>query len=306
MSDFISSFWGIYITVVVIVGIVWLGYLLFTQATAKNTTQPGEAAKTVGHVWDETLEEYNHPLPRWWLLLFVFTLLFGLVYLILYPGLGSFPGLRGWSAVGQYKKERAQAEASYKPLYDRYLQQDIKVLAADPNAMAMAGNLFQTYCSQCHGSDGRGAKGFPNLVNHDWLYGGDPQTIKTTIMNGRHGQMPAFGAAFGEEKVKDVANYVLSLSGKKHDVERAQRGKVTFLAVCATCHGAEGKGNPMIGAPNLMHPSGNWLYGGTEKAIIETITNGRDNQMPAWKDFLGEGKVHLLAAYVWGLSHATK
>jgi cytochrome c oxidase cbb3-type subunit 3 len=301
MSDFVSGFWSIYITVIVICGFVGLAALLFTQS--KTTIKAGDQPETMGHVWDEDLEEFNNPLPRWWMVLFYLTLLFGAVYLVLYPGLGTWKGLRNWSSVGQYNEERAQAEAQFTPLYNRYLTMDLKTLAADPQARDMGQRLFQTYCVQCHGSDARGAKGFPNLVHHDWQYGGDPQTIETTIQHGRHGQMPAFGAAFGEEKVKDVANYVLSLSGRKHDAERAARGELTFKAICATCHGQNGTGSHTLGAPNLTHPSGVWLYGGTEKTIIQTITNGRDNQMPAWKDFLGDGKVHLLAAYVWGLSN---
>lgn len=306
MSDFVSDFWGVYITVIVLTGIIGLTYLLFTQSRVK--VQRGEQVDTTGHSWDEDLQEYNHPLPRWWMFMFYFTLAFGLIYLVLYPGLGKFQGVRGWTSVGQYKDERAQAEAKYQPLYDQFLKQDIPTVAANPNAQEMGKRLFQTYCIQCHGSDARGAKGFPNLVNHDWLYGGDPKTIETTILNGRHGQMPAWGSVLGEEKVKDVANYVLSLSvqKKKFDAERAARGKETFTAICSACHGPDGKGNQQIGAPNLTHPSGNWLYGGTEKTIIETITNGRNNQMPAWKDFLGEGKVHLLASYVWGLSNNPK
>jgi cytochrome c oxidase cbb3-type subunit 3 len=233
--------------------------------------------------------------------MFYLTIFFGIGYLALYPGLGKWAGLRGWTSVGQYKEERSQAEAKYQPLYDKYLKQDVKAVAADKEAQEMGKRLFQTYCIQCHGSDARGAKGFPNLTDNDWLYGGSPEQILQTLNAGRQGQMPAFGAAFGEEKVKDVANYVMSLSGKKHDAERAGRGKETFSTVCAACHGPDGKGNQAMGAPNLTDNI--WLYGGTEKTIIETVTNGRANQMPAWKDFLGDGKVHLLTAYVWGLSN---
>ncbi|WP_024301727.1 cytochrome-c oxidase, cbb3-type subunit III [Pseudogulbenkiania sp. MAI-1] len=302
MSDFVSDFWGVYIAVVVIVGIVGLAYLLFTQS--KTTLKKGDKVETVGHVWDDDLEEYNNPLPRWWMMLFYITLIFSVVYLVLYPGLGTFKGIRGWSQVGQYNEERTQAEAKYQPLYDKFLKQDIQTVAADPEAQAMGKRLFQTYCVQCHGSDARGAKGFPNLTDNDWLHGGSAQKIEETITVGRTGQMPPFGAAFGEEKVKDVANYVMSLSGKKHDADRASRGKETFAAICSACHGPDGKGNQAMGAPNLTDNV--WLYGGTEKTIIETVTNGRNNQMPAWKDFLGEGKVHLLASYVWGLSNSTK
>ena len=306
MSDFVSDFWGIWITAIVVAGFVGLSLLLFTQS--KTNVKKGEQVETMGHVWDGDLEEYNHPLPRWWMLMFYITLIFGACYLVLYPGLGKWQGIRGWTSVGQYKEERAQAEAKYQPLYDNYLKQDLKAVAADPKAQEMGKRLFQTYCVQCHGSDARGAKGFPNLVNHDWMYGGDPKTIETTILGGRHGQMPAWGSVLGEEKVKDVANYVMSLSvqKKKFDAERAARGKETFTTICAACHGPDGKGNQQLGAPNLTHPSGSWLYGGTEKTIIETITNGRNNQMPAWKDFLGDAKVHLLAAYVWGLSNNAK
>ncbi|UDM18637.1 cytochrome-c oxidase, cbb3-type subunit III [Vogesella sp. XCS3] len=302
MSDFVSDFWGVYIAVVVIVGLVGLTFLLFSQS--KTTVKKGEEVQITGHIWDDDLAEYNNPLPRWWMLMFYLTLIFAAVYLVLYPGLGTWKGIRGWTSVGQYKEEKAVAEAKYQPLYDKYLKQDIKAVAADPEAQAMGKRLFQTYCVQCHGSDARGAKGFPNLTDSDWLYGGDPKTIHTTIAGGRQGQMPAFGAAFGEEKVKDVANYAMSLSGKKHDADRAARGKETFAAICSACHGADGKGNQAMGAPNLTDNV--WLYGGTEKTIIETVTNGRNNQMPAWKDFLGDGKVHLLTAYVYGLSNNAK
>ncbi|NHR04030.1 cytochrome-c oxidase, cbb3-type subunit III [Chromobacterium haemolyticum] len=302
MSDFVSEFWNIWITAIVLGGLVWLTYLVFSQSKIK--VQKGEQVEITGHVWDGDLSEYNHPLPRWWMLMFYVTLAFAVVYLILYPGLGTWKGVFGWTSVDQYKKERAQAEAKYQPLYDQFLKQDVKAVAADPKAQEMGKRLFQTYCVQCHGSDARGAKGFPNLTDNKWLWGGDIKTIHTTISEGRHGQMPAWGAAFGEEKVKDVANYVLSLSKRKHDAERAARGKETFATVCIACHGPDGKGNQQLGAPNLT--DNNWLYGGSEKTIIETITNGRNNQMPAWKDFLGEGKVHLLTAYVWGLSNNPK
>jgi len=299
MSDFVSSFWGIYITVIVVGGFVGLTVLLLTQS--KTTIKPGEQAEATGHVWDEDLQELNNPLPRWWMMLFYLTLAFGAVYLALYPGLGTWKGLLNWTSVGQYNEERAQAEALYMPMYNKYLHTDLKTVAADPQARAMGQRLFQTYCIQCHGSDARGNKGFPNLVHHDWLYGGEPATIETTIAEGRHSQMPAFGAQLGEEGVKDVANYVLSLSGRKNDAARASRGAVTFKTICFACHGAAGTGNQALGAPNLTHPSGNWLFGGTEKPIIETVTNGRESTMPTWKAFLGDAKVHLLAAYVWGL-----
>ena len=299
MSDFVSEFWSIWIATIVLSGLVWLAYLIGWQARIKASKY--EQVKTTGHIWDEDLSEHTHPLPFWWILMFYATLAFAVVYLILYPGLGSWKGIFDWTSVSQYHTERAQAEAKYQPLYDQFMRQDVKTLASDPRAQKMGKRLFQTYCVQCHGMDARGAKGYPNLTDNKWLWGGDIQTIHTTISEGRHGQMPAWGAAFGEEKVKDVAHYVLSLSKRNHDAERATRGKNSFDKVCVVCHGTGGKGNQQLGAPNLT--DNNWLYGGSEKTIIETITNGRNNQMPAWKDFLGDGKVHLLTAYVWSLSH---
>ena len=299
MSDFVSSFWSIWITVIVVGGIVWLGYLLVSQRSTR--VAPGEKVETLGHVWDGDLEEYNNPLPRWWMGLFVLTLVFGVVYLALYPGLGTWQGLSKWTSQGQYEAERSKAEAKYNAIYDKYLKMDVKAVAADPEAKQMGQRLFQTYCMQCHGADAKGNKGFPNLTDSDWLYGGSPEKIGETISGGRKGAMPAFGAALGEDGVKDVANYVLSLSGRDHNEDRALRGKETFTTICAACHGADGKGNQAVGAPNLTDKT--WLYGGSEKTIVETITNGRNGVMPNWKEFLGDAKVHVLASYVYGLSN---
>jgi len=309
MSDFFSDFWSYYITVIVIASLVWLGYLLYTQSHLK--VPKGEKVETMGHVWDGDLEEYNNPLPTWWMGLFYITIFFAVGYLIAYPGLGNFPGLKHWTKISQYNEEVAQKNQEIQPLYDKYLKVDVATLSKDEEAHKSGQSLFMTYCLQCHGSDARGAKGFPNLTvaqNEKWLYGNTPDKIVETISNGRNGQMPAWGAAFGEEKVKDVANYVLKIAGRKegdgpgdYDPVRAARGQATFAQVCSACHGPEGKGSQTIGAPNLTRKL--WLYGGSKATIIETITNGRTNHMPAWKETLGEGKIHLLAAYVYGLSH---
>ncbi|MGQ5523584.1 cytochrome-c oxidase, cbb3-type subunit III [Chitinimonas sp. PSY-7] len=299
MSDFISQFWSYWVTGIVVLSLIWLTYLLRSQSVVK--LPKGQQADVTGHKWDEDLEEYNNPLPMWWMGLFYITIVTAVVYLVLYPGLGSFPGVLKWTKISQYEQESAAKEAAIKPLYDKYLKVDIVALSKDEEAHKSGQSLFLTYCMQCHGSDARGAKGFPNLTDNDWLYGGTPEKIVETINNGRSGQMPAFGAAFGEEKVKDVANYVLKLASRNYDAVRAGRGETTFAQVCVACHQADGKGSQLIGAPNLTDKI--WLYGGSERAIIETITNGRKNRMPAWKDALGDGKVHLLAAYVYGLSH---
>lgn len=297
MSDFVNDFWSAYVTVISLVSII--GCAVFLKLSTKRVAV-GEKLETTGHVWDEDLSEWNNPLPGWWRWLFYITIAFALVYLALYPGLGSYPGFLGWTSRGQYNDELAQADAKYGPLFDKYLKQDLKVVALDPVANQMGQRLFLTYCYQCHGSDAGGGPGFPNLRDNDWLHGGDPEAIQTSITDGRIGVMPAWEPILGEQGVKQVANYVLSLSGKPHDAELASAGKHIFATNCAACHGSEGKGNQIIGAPNLTDQI--WLYGGSEQTIIKTIAKGRRGDMPAWKDILGEGKIHLLAAYVYSLS----
>jgi cytochrome c oxidase cbb3-type subunit III len=299
MSDFVSGFWNIYVAGIVTVSILGCAWLLYAN-TIKRTGGP---VQLHGHTWDENLQEYNHPLPRWWMWLFYITIVFGIVYLAVYPGFGTFQGSFGWSSSGQYEAEMKKATDQYAPIFDKYLKEDLKVVAADPNAKATGERLFLTYCMQCHGSDARGAKGFPNLTDGDWLYGGDPVQIQTTILEGRNGVMPPFGPALGADGVKDVAHYVRSLSGLAADSLRVQRGKEIFQQNCVACHGPDGKGMQAVGAPNLTDQV--WLYGSSENTIAETVTKGRNNRMPAFKEFLGEAKVHLLAAYVYGLSQGT-
>ena len=298
MSDFVSGFWSLYVAGLTLVSIVACALLLFSMSQRKVASDPDKT----GHVWDEDLDEYNNPLPRWWVWLFVITIVFSCAYLWFYPGLGSWQGSFKWSSAGQYTDEVRLAEKEYGPLYSRFASSDLKTLAHSPEARVVGEKLFQTYCTQCHAADARGGRGFPNLTDRDWLYGGEPEVIKATIMDGRNGVMPPMGAAVGDaEAIKDTAHYVRSLSGLAHDTLRASRGKAKFQAVCAACHGAEGKGNVAIGAPNLTDKV--WLYGSTEATIVETITQGRTNRMPAHREFLGEQRVHLLAAYVYGISH---
>ncbi len=299
MSDFTNDFWNWYVSVITVVSILACAVFLWKLTTRKLA--PGEKPGTMGHVWDEDLQEFNNPLPNWWRWLFYITIVFALGYLTLYPGLGSFDGTLKWSSTGQYEKEMAAAEDNYGPLFAKYAAMDIRDVAADPAARRIGENLYLNYCAQCHASDARGSRGFPNLADNDWLYGGEPETIKATLMNGRNGMMPPMAAALPGEGVKDVAHYVMSLSGMTHDNLRATRGKELFQTNCAVCHGADGTGNKMLGAPNLTDDA--WLYGSGESSIIETITQGRNGVMPAWGEFLGEDKVHILAAYVWSLSN---
>jgi len=297
MSDFVDGFWNLYIAGISIVSIIGCAVLLTMQHQKRI---PGQAVGTTGHEWDEDLAEYNNALPKWWMWLFWITIVFALLYLALYPGLGTYKGMLGWTSTGQYKAEQASADTQYGPVFAKYGAMEIPAIAKDPQGRAMGERLFLTYCSQCHGSDARGAKGYPNLADGDWLYGGDPAVILASILDGRNGVMPPMGAAVGgPDGVKELANYVLSLSGSTHDAKLAEAGKAKF-AVCAACHGPEAKGNPQLGAPNLTDKV--WLYGGSLATISETIDKGRANRMPAHKDFLGPERSKILAAYVWGLS----
>ena len=302
MADFTSGFWDLYITILTLLSIGGCALLLWSQSRHKvRVDKNGKAEATTGHVWDENLTELNTPMPRWWMWLFYITIVFGLAYLFLYPGLGSYAGKLGWKSSAAYQDELHKADAQYGPLFEKYLHQDLKMVAADPQAHAIGERLFLTYCAQCHGSDARGNKGFPNLTDKDWLYGGEPDIIKATILHGRNGQMPSMAAAVGTDKdVENVANYVLSLSGSPNDHAKASLGKGSF-AICAACHGADAKGNQALGSPNLSDKI--WLHGGSLESIMETIYKGRNSTMPPFEDFLGEPKVHVLAAYVWSLSN---
>lgn len=298
MSDFTSGFWSYYISAITLIGIVGCMVLLWRTGKARVSASSDEST---GHVWDGDLREMNNPLPRWWVWLFVVSVIFSLAYLVLYPGLGSFSGKLGWSSSGQYEAEVAKAQAAEAPLYARFAAMTPEEISRDPQAKQIGERLFMNNCAQCHGSDARGSKGFPNLTDGDWLHGGSPDKIKETITLGRIGQMPPMAAAVGNsEDVKNVANYVLSLSGSPHDSLRAALGKPKFSA-CGACHGANGAGNQALGAPNLSDNT--WLHGYGESAIIAMVNQGKVNQMPAQAGKLTDAQIHVLTGYVWGFSN---
>ncbi len=300
MSDFTSNFWSLFVAVITILGIVYCIALLWFSSkikVASHNTQDG----TTGHVWDEDLREMNNPLPRWWLWLFIITIVFAVVYGAAYPGLGSFAGQLGWTSRGQYEAEVAKANQALEPMYAAFTAQAPEQLAGDPKAMAVGERLFMNNCAQCHGSDARGSKSFPNLTDGDWLHGGSPDKIKETITKGRIGQMPPMAAAVGTpEDIRNVSHYVLSLSGSPNDSVRASLGKAKFGA-CAACHGADGKGNQALGSANLTDKI--WLHGWGEEAITAMINGGKVNQMPAQEGRLTDAQIHVLTAYVWGMSN---
>ncbi|MCE5979557.1 cytochrome-c oxidase, cbb3-type subunit III [Pseudomonas sp. JR33AA] len=301
-----TTFWSTYISVLTIgslIGLTWL--LLATRKGQSNNTTD----ETMGHSFDG-IEEYDNPLPKWWFWLFVGTLAFSVGYLILYPGLGNWKGIlpgyeNGWTGANEWQKEMDKADARFGPIFAKYAAMPVEEVAKDPQALKMGSRLFASNCSVCHGSDAKGAFGFPNLTDSDWRWGGEPETIKTTIMGGRHGVMPAWAEVIGDQGVADVAAFVVSKldgrtlpEGAKADVENGQK---IFAANCVACHGPEGKGTPAMGAPNLTHPQA-FIYGSSFAQLQQTIRYGRQGQMPAQAEIQGNDKVHLLAAYVYSLS----
>jgi cytochrome c oxidase cbb3-type subunit 3 len=297
-----SSGWSIFVIVLTVANILGCVWLLRWTSKPKYAGEKIGGGSDTGHTWDRDLREYNNPLPKWWLWCFYLTVVFGLVYLVLYPGLGGFDGIKGWTQAKQYEAEKAAVEARAAELLAPYANMTVPALAADAGAMATAHNLFQNNCAQCHGSDGGGARGFPNLTNSDWQWGGDPDTVVATIANGRVAAgMIAWGPALGVEGVEKVVAYVQKLSGQPHDAALATEGEQLYMMTgCIGCHGADGKGMAILGAPNLADDV--WLYGGDVASLKESITNGRAGQMPAFQDKLGEQRVRLLAAYVTKLA----
>jgi cytochrome c oxidase cbb3-type subunit 3 len=287
---------SLFIAIFSVLNVIACGWLIWWTARSRpNEVDKGEV---IDHVWDGDLQERNNPMPRWWLMLFYISIVFCFVYFLLYPGLGRFGGVLAWTGTGQYDAEIAHANDRYGQMYAAFAGREVPDLAQDPKALALGHSLFVNNCTTCHGSDGRGAAGFPNLADDDWLYGGDPATIVQTITQGRQGTMPPLGAALGDAGMDEVVAYVLTLSGREAPADKAAAGQARFV-MCAACHGADGKGNPALGAPNLTDDI--WLYGGSPETLRKTLAGGRGGQMPA-HEWLGEDKVRLLAAYVYSLS----
>jgi len=297
VSDFFHQGWAIYVAVATALSLVACLALLIIAARRRVMANDN----STGHVWDEDLREMNNPLPRWWMGLFVATLLFSAAYLSFYPGLGSMEGTLGWTSVGQHQEEQAKARAEAAPLYAKFANKPAAELVQDAQAMGIGERLFANNCATCHGADARGSTSFPNLTDRDWLWGGTPERIAETIIQGRQGAMPLMAAAIGNsDDIRNVAHYVLSLSGSPHESIAAQLGRSKFTA-CAACHGADGKGNPALGAPNLADDV--WLHGWGAEKVAAMIRSGKTNVMPAHGARLTAEQVHLLSAYVWGLSH---
>ena len=291
-----SAFWSWFIVVLVVVQVVGSLWLL----TVVNRPPKEKEGATTGHMWDGDLEEGNNPLPRWWLYLFWFTAIWTVIYLVIYPGLGKFEGITGWTQTGQYDSEVVSAEERYGDVFGAFAGMAIDDMAREPGAVRLGRNLYLNNCATCHGSDARGAKGFPNLVDAEWQYGGTPEAILQTITNGRIGVMPALGAALGDQGTDAVVQYVLSLAGNSDaDADTLGTGQQKYMQFCAACHGPTGQGMQALGAPNLTNDT--WLHGGTAETIRDIIINGRQNQMPAQRDLLSEDRIRVLGAYVLSL-----
>jgi cytochrome c oxidase cbb3-type subunit 3 len=294
----LNSFWNWFVIIITILSIIGCWWLL--HWTKGVSQREGDKVGSTGHIWDENIRELNAPLPRWWLHLFNITIVFSLIYIVLYPGLGNMQGMLGWSQLGQYDEEVAQATVAQESVFGRFRDMDAGALMADAEAQEIGGRLFANNCAMCHGSDGRGATGFPNLADDDWLYGGSFEQVLTSIDKGRVGSMVPWGPVLGEDGLKEVVAYVQQLSGQPSDSALATAGKARYDTLCVACHGLDGTGNQALGAPDLSN--GIWLYGGDEASIAESIRSGRAGVMPAHENLLNEDRRRLLAAYVTGLS----
>ncbi|QBM17367.1 Cbb3-type cytochrome c oxidase subunit CcoP2 [Marinobacter sp. JH2] len=295
-----STFWSVWVIVIVLGTIFGCAWLLL--ATRKGQTNDTETENTTGHSYDG-IEEYDNPLPKWWFYLYLSTCVFALGYLVLYPGLGNYEGLLGWTSTNQWEAEVQEAEEKYGPIYAQFGETPIPELSQNEDAMKIGQRLFANNCSVCHGTAARGQVGFPNLTDDDWLWGGEPEQIVHTIANGRQGNMTPKGVMpnMSNEQVDQVVNYVLSFSGREKDAEAAEAGAAVFAQACTACHGADGTGMQAVGAPNLTDNI--WLYGSTYEWIKETVVNGRQNQMPAQEGRLTDDQIHILSAYVYSLSN---
>lgn len=300
MSDFLSSGWSYWITIITLGGVAFCLWLLFSQRSFLGKSPD---MTDTGHEWDG-ITEYNYPVPGWWTVMYLGLCVVGLGIMFLYPALGSNPGKVGYTSAKEVAVEHAAYLESLKPVYAKYEGQSIEQLAANPDARKLGERLFLNNCAQCHGSDAKGSPDFPNLTDNDWLYGGAPETILQSITEGRHGIMAPLAAVLSQEEANQVAHYVRSLSGLSSDPTLVPLGEAKFKQVCFACHGADGKGIQALGAPNLTDNI--WLSSSSREAIVKTILEGRSGTMPAQKNNLTPEQIKMLAAYVWGLSNVQK
>ena len=294
-----SSAWSWF--VIILTGLNVLACVWLITWTSRKRTGEASTGDVTGHKWDGDLEEYNNPLPLWWLMLFYLTIIFGIGYLVLFPGMGNYKGMLGWTSEGQYQTEMQMAENRYGDVFAQFAGITPEELVGNEAAIDIGARIFSNNCSVCHGSDGRGARGFPNLTDNDWQWGEGSEAILAALNNGRNAAMAPLGAAIGDEGTDNVAHYVLSLSDSEHDAAKAAAGQAVFTTFCVACHTAAGTGMQALGAPNLTDDI--WLYGGEIETIKEGVMNGRFGVMPSQKGILNEDEMQLVTAYVLSLSN---
>ncbi len=290
-----STGWSLF---VIVVTLGMLGGFTWLVLNTRRIQDPDGANKLNAHEFDG-ITEYDAPMPEWFTWMFIGSIVFALVYLLLYPGLGNFPGLLGWSSSSALEQDQQRAEARFAPLFERYLRTPVEELAETPQAIRMGQRLFGNYCAQCHGTAAQGSPGYPNLTDGHWAWGGSPEQIRATLVNGRRAAMPAWGPVLGDDGIRDTTEFVISLADRDHDAEAAARGAEHYAQFCVACHGSEGRGNPGLGAADLT--TGVYLYGGSRETIAASLRNGRNGVMPAQIDVLDEARIHILTAYVYGL-----
>jgi cytochrome c oxidase cbb3-type subunit 3 len=293
------AFWHWFVAAGTIAFVIWCVWLI--SWSAKQGPQNVADDDVVGHKWDGDLEEWNKPAPKWWLYLYFITIAWAVGYMIAYPGLGSWDGTLGWSQQGQYDAEMQAAADRYEPIYEAFAAMDFEELSNNAEASQLGKSLYASYCTTCHGSDARGATGYPNLTDDDWLWGNSEAQLVATLTNGRTAAMPVLAPALGgDQGIDNMVKYIRSLSGLVEADADALSAKPMFVALCSACHNADGTGNQIFGAPNLTDDI--WLYGSSEDVVRATITEGRNGMMPSHGELLGEDRTKILAAYVYSLS----
>lgn len=287
-----SAGWSLLVLIGTIATMAGSAWLLISNRDKKAT------GERMDHEFDG-IEEFDNPLPAWWVTLFFVTIIFGAGYVAYYPALGNLPGAGEWSSAKEWQYRVDQHELRYAPLYEELAAQSPDELIKQPRAMQIGRRLYLNNCSTCHGVTAQGSVGFPNLTDEEWIWGAEFDNIKSGIINGRAANMPAWGEVLSEQQIREVVDFVKFLSRGDTQAAASQPGQTHYVTYCVACHGAQGQGNTLVGGTPLNNDI--WLYGGDDAAITASIVNGRMGNMPAQGPIVGEEKAHVLAAYIYSL-----